>query len=562
MSKQLYFYDFEIFKHDALIVIKDINKKVIRAMWNDFTGLIDVVDGYKLVGYNNYHYDDYILSRMLSGDSPEQLKRLNDRIIGKQNFVKYIHPSIDSLDVFQQVDVSMPSLKKIEGNMGKMILESSVDFTIDRKLTHQERDEVLDYCSYDIDTTIDVHSLREGNYFRSKAHLIDMLENPRAERWNTTTISANLLLRKPLPKWASIRVPEEMMDLVPPHVRDMWIQKSKNMDAKIKKTTVEEFDNVIDFAFGGLHGAHKSIKRAKNVKLWDVTSMYPNIIILLGVLGHSTNLYKDMLLQRIAVKHTNTALSDALKLVLNSVYGNLKNKYSLLYNPRASLTVCVYGQIALYELCRRLSPYVTIININTDGVAFIPHDDRYEMVKSGWEKDFTLGLEEELFTEWIQKDVNNYIAVRDDGKLITKGGDVSRYERDKLFSNNSTRIVDIAIVNKLLYGIDPIDTLMRNSDNPLFFQYILQAGRTYKGTFDIDDNKYNKINRVFAVKNNGVQLQKKRMDDGLVRFADAPESMMVFNNDLEDLDMEQFKQDLDLNHYYKLINKKLNLWTA
>lgn len=562
MSKKLLFYDIEIFKHDALIVIKDINKRVVRAMWNEFTGLIDVIHDIRLAGYNNYYYDDYIISRMLSGDSPEQLKRLNDRIIGRQNFVKYIHPSIDSIDVFQQIDVSMPSLKKIEGNMGKMILESSVDFTIDRPLTHAERDEVLEYCSYDIDTTIDVYKLREGNYFRSKGHLIEMLQNPRAERWNTTTISANLLLDKPLPKWASIRVPEEMMDIVPPHVRDMWIQKSKNMDSNIKKTTVEEFDNVIEFAFGGLHGVHKSIRRANNVKLWDVTSMYPNIIILLGVLGHATTLYKEMLLQRVAVKHTNEALSDALKLILNSVYGNLKNKYSLLYNPRASLTVCIYGQIALYDLCRRLSPYATIININTDGVAFVPFDDRYKLVQEQWEKDFTLNLEEESFDEWIQKDVNNYIAVRDDGRLITKGGDVSRYSRDKLFSNNSTRIVDIAIVEKLLNGIDPIETLINNLDKPLLFQYILQAGNTYKGTFDTEDRQYNKINRVFAVKRDGVQLQKKRQDDGLVRFADAPESMLVFNHDLDELDLSEFKDKLDLNHYYKLINKKLGLWTA
>ena len=44
----------------------------------------------------------------------------------------------NSLDCFQQIDVSRPSLKKIEGNMGRMILESSVPFTINRPLTHEE----------------------------------------------------------------------------------------------------------------------------------------------------------------------------------------------------------------------------------------------------------------------------------------------------------------------------------------------------------------------------------------------------------------------------------------
>ena len=48
------------------------------------------------------------------------------------------------------------------------------------------------------------------------------------------------------------------------------------------------FDNDVQFGFGGLHGAHKRIKRAENVKLLDVTSMYPNIILLLNVLGTAT----------------------------------------------------------------------------------------------------------------------------------------------------------------------------------------------------------------------------------------------------------------------------------
>ena len=57
----------------------------------------------------------------------------------------------ESLDTYQQLDVSNPSLKKIEGNMGRMILESSVPFSLDRELTENEFHEVLKYCSYDVD---------------------------------------------------------------------------------------------------------------------------------------------------------------------------------------------------------------------------------------------------------------------------------------------------------------------------------------------------------------------------------------------------------------------------
>ena len=534
-EKQLIAYDIEIFSHDALVVFKNMDKELVKYYHNNFEGLLDFIKDKKLVSYNGYYYDDKVLTAMINGWSTHQLKDLNDKLISGEKWDK-VHPCIDSLDCFQQIDVSMPGLKKIEGNMGKMILESIIPFDIDRPLTEDEFYEVLDYCSYDVDTTIDVYKKREHNYFESKNKLLEMLGNDRAAKWNTTTISANLLLDKPLAKWSSLRVSDEMLELVPPDVKDMWAQ-GNSIGAKIKKksTTIREFDNDIQFAWGGLHGAHTWLKRVENVKLLDVASMYPSIIVNLNALGPATKKYEQMKEQRIEIKHKDKLLSDALKLVLNSVYGNLKNQYSTLNNPRASMTVCVHGQIVLYELCKRLSNYATIININTDGVAFTTDNDAYKEIWKEWEKEFNLILEEEQYDLFIQKDVNNYIAVKnmklkdEEGKVLAKdnikvkGGDVSRYMKDNLFANNNTRIVDIAIVDYLVNGIDVLDTLLNNLDKPYLYQYILQAGPTYKGTYDDEDTKYNKINRIFASKKGGLLLQKKRQDDGLVRFADAPE---------------------------------------
>ena len=158
---------------------------------------------------------------------------------------------------------------------------------INRPLTPDEFEDVLHYCIYDVDTTIDVFKKRIKSYFMPKISLVEMLGREDAIKWNTTTISANLLLKKPLPKWADIRVPEWMMDLVPPEVKELWLNKDKG------NVTIQEFGNEIQFGFGGLHGAHTSIKRAKNVKLLDVTSMYPNIILILKVLGETaTAIYK------------------------------------------------------------------------------------------------------------------------------------------------------------------------------------------------------------------------------------------------------------------------------
>jgi hypothetical protein len=558
----LLFYDIEVFSQNALVVFKDINKKLVKVFHNNFVHLAALIQGKTLVGFNNYHYDDLILTYMLEQKSVQQIKALNDKIINGDKVT--IKPRFPSLDCFQQCDVSNPSLKKIEGNMGRMILESSIPFTIDRALTNKEFDEVLGYCSYDVDTTIDIWHERVKSYFQPKFSLVEMLGKPEAIRWNTTTISANLLMNKPAVKWSNIRVEEELLDLVPAEVKEMWLEKAHSYTGEysegIKKTfTMEAFDNEIQFGFGGLHGAHKKKKKFKRVKLLDVKSMYPTIILILNCLGTASEKYKAILEKRLAVKNIDPVLSEALKLILNSVYGNLNNQYSLLYNPKAALSVCIYGQIALFELCKRVAPFVEIVNINTDGIAFIPHDESYIPAYQEWEKEFSLELEEKDFAEIMQKDVNNYVAVKANGSLVCKGADVNRYEKDAVFKNNNARIVDIALVNFLVNGTDVLRTITENLDNPKLFQYILKAGNTYQGTFSEQGESFNKVNRVFAAKKEGFCLYKKRWDEGLVRFPDAPMKQYLFNQDCSEL--EDFENIVDINHYYQLVMKKLERWT-
>jgi hypothetical protein len=568
--ENILFFDIEVYPFDSFVIIKDKdrNSKLFHDK-NRFEGLGEFIKGATLVGYNNYWYDDHILCAMLDGRPQSEIKELNDRIIGGQK--QYPKNRFKSLDCFQQIDVGMPSLKKIEGNRGKRILESSVPFDLPRPMTKEEYREAVDYCSYDVDNTIDIYELRINSYFAPKQSLVEMVG--KGEKWNTTTLSANALLgNKTLTKWSGIRLNGEdfqdlsMLELVPQEVRDLW-NGDEWAESKMKttrKVTIEEFGCSIEFGFGGLHGVHKTQKKVKNMKLLDVASMYPNIILIINALGTATSKYKDILDRRIRVKHLDKILSDALKLILNSVYGNLKNQYSSLYNPKAALSVCIYGQIALYVLCKRLAEDGhTIININTDGVGFVPKHDGYKQVWEQWEKDFKLDLEEDSF-DLIQKDVNNYIGVKDGKVVKTKGGDVGRYYENiekgihSFFKNGSARIVDIALVEHLVHGKSIIDTLVENLDNPRLYQYIIQAGGTYQGTFDACGNKYNKVNRVFPTRKGDLCLYKKRHDDGLVRFPDLPEKMFVWNDDLDKLeDMESF---IDLNHYMLIIQKKLERW--
>ena len=285
--------------------------------------------------------------------------------------------------------------------------------------------------------------------------------------------------------------------------------------------------------------------------------MYPSIMINYEILGSATQLFKELRDERIRIKHTDPLRQAALKLVLNSSYGLLKQEFSLLYNPRASTSVCAIGQCLLTDLLDRLSSTCTPVNINTDGIAFIPHTDDWKRIWKEWEQDHNLTLEDDHFKLFIGRDVNNYIAVEHSGKIKTKGGDVNLYAKDSYIKPNVARINHIALVDYLVSGKDIIETYIENLDKPHLFQYVLHTGGTYDGTFDTEGNQYNKVNRVFATKKGEFCVYKKK-GETLAKFPNAPNLMYLWNRDTSEI--ENFGKIVDLNHYYDILLKKLEKW--
>lgn len=587
-TSKLLFYDIEVFERDALVVFMDIDGNEVAHYWNnrnrekveDPSGFEDVpklITGKVLAGYNNYSYDDHILTAMMNSarSDPKILKAINDTIISSVKYDATKSPLITSIDTMQQIDVSHPSLKQIEGNMGMSIVESSVPFDIQRPLTDEERQETLEYCRHDVRATIEVFKQREKSYFDVKQGLLDMLPKQSADaaRWNTTTLSANVLLGDDaLLEWQKHRVPDKYwrnVDGIPSEVWDMWesCMTKEGVMGKGRSKTVKAYGCNFVFGMGGLHGAPPKPGRWYRVKHKDVASMYPSSIVHLRALGDATDKYDEMRKLRVSIKHTDPVKAGALKLILNSVYGNFKNRYSKLFNPLASATVCVYGQIALFSLCRDLyRAGYEIINANTDGVVYKDNPELNgadEAVCSEWEKEFEgYALETDYFADWIQRDVNNYIAVEDNGKITVKGGDVNKYQTDKFFSNNSNRITQIAMVEHLVHGTPILSVFDKYLDDPLVWQYVLKAGGTYKGVQDKDGDWQNKVNRVFACIDDPriphTKLYKVRQDDGLVNFPDVPELMYVWNDDVRDL--TNFREIVDREYYMNLVKDKLKGW--
>lgn len=172
----IYFFDCEVFAHDWLFVFKSAETGIYTIIHNDPETLQEFMrdDDVLLCGFNNKHYDQFILKAALAEASPEDIKELNDYIIGGGG--GWEHPLMrenryffKQFDVFDDCRVGL-SLKAIEAHLGMDIQESEVDFNLDRALTDYEIDETIMYCVHDVDATEELYKLRK-NYLKNKLFL-------------------------------------------------------------------------------------------------------------------------------------------------------------------------------------------------------------------------------------------------------------------------------------------------------------------------------------------------------------------------------------------------------
>ena len=154
----LWFYDFEVFKYDWLVVLINPQEAKEEVIINDPERLKSFYEDHKndiWIGFNSRRYDQYILKGILSGFNP---KDINDWIIvedkpGWQFSSVFRQIPLNNYDVKQNTD---RGLKTFEGFMGNDIQESSVPFDIDRNLTEAEIAETVKYCHHDVEQTIEV----------------------------------------------------------------------------------------------------------------------------------------------------------------------------------------------------------------------------------------------------------------------------------------------------------------------------------------------------------------------------------------------------------------------
>lgn len=309
----IYIYDIEVFSDDWIVVFRNPDSDHHIVIHNDnyhlreFLAQPDIVIG----GFNNKHYDDWILLTMLLGGSNVDVKKHSDHIIGGGNaweypFIQFKKRPFKSFDLKDDIADPGISLKAIEGNLKLPIVESNVSFDIDRKLTPEELEEVIRYCKYDVDSTVRLYQERKEDYIDAKALISDMYGLPKEEGIGLTNakLCARILGATPK-KFDDERdyvIPDNIAtDLIPKIVLDFFLQirdksipdaklfgagkGSKGMTLKLWiKTAVGSCP--VTYAWGGVHGAKPCVTIEETedrvIINQDVASLYPNSMLNFG----------------------------------------------------------------------------------------------------------------------------------------------------------------------------------------------------------------------------------------------------------------------------------------
>lgn len=466
--------------------------------------------------------------------------------------------SLNNYDVM----TTMHGLKQLEGYLGNNIKETSVPFDLDRKLTQNELEETIKYCTHDVEQTIEVFIKRIED-FNSIISLIKTFELPinyvskTKAQLSAIILGCNKMDRND--EWDIKLI--DTLDIKKYRKVVDWFLNSDNYDySKNLEYEVAGVNHI--FGWGGLHGAKEKYHGDGLIVHVDVNSFYPAIMIEYDLLTRNcTNpsKYREIRDYRLALKKAGKKKEQApYKIVLNATYGICKDKYSLAYDPRQANNVCINGQLLLLDLIEHLEAIqgFELIQSNTDGlIVKIPNTDsafnQLDDICYEWETRTRMGLGFD-YIKWIsQKDVNNYIFEFDNGKLERKGA----YVKDLSDLDNDLPIVNKALVDYLAKGIS-VEKTINECDNLIMYQKIVKvSSKYYAGVYGgkiLNDKTF----RVFASKNSndGYIGKIKSLGATVEKFANTPDNCFIWNESVVGV---KVPDKLNKQWYIDLAKKRL-----
>lgn len=500
--------DTEVYESYFLLMFKEIESGKIRyfEQYPDHpfksNQVRTLMRKYTTVSFNGNGYDLPMIVAALEGFDNESLKAFSDKII-KSNKPTWsicktndIHVPWHEWDHVDLMDVApgIASLKVYGGRMGAPKMQD-LPIPADEHIIPEMHEILRSYCINDLNTTQMLYEtltpqikLREsmseqyGIDLRSKSDaqiaetvIKSELEKKTKRKYKPLKLKDGTTIRYQDPKIVSFKTSEltDVFQKILDHDFEFQGNGSIKLPKWLKETKIEIGEGVYSLGIGGLHSNEKGqLVRADDGLLLDLdfSSYYPNIILQQQLSPKSMGkdfleLYQSLVTRRLAAKASKDMVTaNTLKIVLNSSFGKLGNKYSPLYAPELLLQTTITGQLCLLMLIERMETAgIKIVSANTDGIVIhTTKEKEREMQLLAWDfmLDTSYTLERTDYELLASRDVNSYCAIKTDGKVKRKGA----FNTGGLMKNPDRSIVQTAVINFLKDGT-PLKETIENCED-------------------------------------------------------------------------------------------------
>ena len=363
------FWDLEVYPNLFICCWKYDGSPTVVRMINPTPQDMESLLALKLIGYNNRKYDNHILWGRLMGMNNQQLYELSKRIIdGNQNAMFGEAYNISYADIYD-FSSKKQSLKKFMIELGMHHME--LDLPWDQPVPEEMWSKVEEYCVNDVLGTEATFHARKQDFVARQilAELSGLSVNDTTQKHTARIIFGTD--RRPQEKFVYTDLSKEF----PGYIYDFG--KSTYRDEEVGE--------------GGYVYAEPGMYT--DVAVLDVASMHPTSIEVLDLFGPYTDNFSALKAARIAIKRHDydqaremlggilepylgsdddaNALSYALKIVINIVYGLTSAKFDNLFRDVRNKDNIVAKRGALFMVDLKHAVQAEgfqVVHIKTDSI--------------------------------------------------------------------------------------------------------------------------------------------------------------------------------------------------
>ena len=455
-------FDTETFPNGTLFMAQELRTGDRFKLWRHEPGAVTrlkqfaVNPQHEFIGFNSAYFDDVVVNAWLSSKDEAHIKGLANQLIDHRVAPWALTKAL-SFRHFRSIDLmaAAPPFVGLKALGARMNMPRLQDLPLphDATLTAEDFQTVENYCANDVETTVALATALEDQLMlrvrMSRDYGMDLRSKSDAQLAERSLMHALGLERgvaNIVP--SSVRyTPPAYLSFCTPALQAL-LRRVATHPFAINETghpvnpdfLAEEIYTTrtgrYQLGVGGVHSVHD--KRVCHVATAgvqivdvDAQSFYPSLLILnnfvpAGLGQRFTDELKNIYERRLSAKKAGDKNTDAsLKVAINSVFGQLGNRYSVLYSPDLLLAVTLTGQLTLLMLVERLEACgAECLSANTDGVAIRVTDEQMPAVQRAVEEFSALSRLVFEFTSYsvlALKDVNNYFAVKTNKQVKSKG---------------------------------------------------------------------------------------------------------------------------------------------